>query len=197
MLAIPVTDSKSKKFSANIASGGLAGATSLTFVYPLEYARTRLSNNTKNNIGERQFSGYACTFLCSLLWSFSTCPRCVFSVFMKLFSLRDVFSKTYRSDGFRGLYRGFTTSVVGIIVYRGLYFGLYDTLKPSLGTLQNNIMANFLLGWGITISAGLAFYPFDTVCRHIFIVLRDVGVSRCVCEHDRIPVWRVVCVRTW
>lgn len=140
LFAVAANASNSKKFAANIASGGLAGATSLTFVYPLEYARTRLSNNVKSKGGERQFVG-----------------------------LRDVFNKTYQSDGIRGLYRGFNTSVVGIIVYRGLYFGLYDSLKPTLGPLQNNLVATFLLGWSITISAGLAFYPFDTVCRRMMM----------------------------
>lgn len=62
LIAVPATASSSKKFAANIASGGLAGATSLTVVYPLEYARTRLSNNTKGKDGMRQFNGYAPTY---------------------------------------------------------------------------------------------------------------------------------------
>ena len=32
-----------KFFLANLASGGAAGATSLAFVYPLDFARTRLA----------------------------------------------------------------------------------------------------------------------------------------------------------
>jgi len=32
-------------FAGNLASGGAAGATSLCFVYPLDYARTRLVKN--------------------------------------------------------------------------------------------------------------------------------------------------------
>jgi solute carrier family 25 (mitochondrial adenine nucleotide translocator), member 4/5/6/31 len=32
-----------KFFLMNLASGGAAGATSLTFVYPLDFARTRLA----------------------------------------------------------------------------------------------------------------------------------------------------------
>jgi len=35
-------------FAANLASGGMAGATSLTFVYSLDYARTILTNDNKN-----------------------------------------------------------------------------------------------------------------------------------------------------
>ena len=46
--------------SGNLASGGAAGACSLTFVYSLDYARTRLANDAKSSKkggGERQFNG--------------------------------------------------------------------------------------------------------------------------------------------
>jgi solute carrier family 25 (adenine nucleotide translocator) protein 4/5/6/31 len=68
------------------------------------------------------------------------------------------------------LYRGFAISCVGIIVYRGLYFGMYDSIKPILpGNLKDNFLANFMLGWGITIGAGLASYPIDTVRRRMMM----------------------------
>lgn len=132
-------------FAGNLASGGAAGATSLFFVYSLDYARTRLANDAKSSSkagGERQFNG-----------------------------LVDVYRKTIASDGIAGLYRGFNISCVGIIVYRGLYFGLYDSLKPVLlvGDLSNSLLASFLLGWGITIGAGLASYPIDTVRRRMMM----------------------------
>merc|ERR1711953_39852 len=91
------------KFGTNILSGGFAGSLSLTFVYSLDYARTRLANDAKGKGGERQFNG-----------------------------LIDVYAKTLKSDGIQGLYRGFTISCVGIFIYRGMYFGLYDSLKPIL-----------------------------------------------------------------
>ncbi|XP_020578520.1 ADP,ATP carrier protein 1, mitochondrial-like [Phalaenopsis equestris] len=133
-----------KWFAGNLASGGLAGASSLMFVYSLDYARTRLANDAKaaKKGGERQFNG-----------------------------LVDVYRKTIQSDGVVGLYRGFNISCVGIIVYRGLYFGMYDSLKPVVlvGALQDNFFASFLLGWGITIGAGLASYPIDTVRRRMMM----------------------------
>lgn len=58
------------------------------------------------------------------------------------------------ADGIAGLYRGFVISCVGIVVYRGLYFGLYDSLKPALGSYSDNFLATFVLGWGITNLAG-------------------------------------------
>ena len=39
-------------------------------------------------------------------------------------------------------------------MYRGLYFGLYDSLKPALGSYSDNFLATFVLGWGITNLAG-------------------------------------------
>eukprot|EP00798_Chlamydomonas_sp_ICE-L_P032146 gene32146-16676_t len=130
-------------FAGNLASGGAAGACSLAFVYSLDYARTRLANDaksTKKGGGERQFNG-----------------------------LVDVYRKTLATDGIGGLYRGFAISCVGIVVYRGLYFGLYDSLKPSLGQYQDNLLATFVLGWGITNLAGLASYPIDTIRRRMMM----------------------------
>lgn len=106
-----------KWFAGNLASGGAAGASSLLFVYSLDYARTRLANDAKaaKKGGERQFNG-----------------------------LVDVYRKTLKSDGIAGLYRGFNISCVGIIVYRGLYFGLYDSVKPVVltGKLQVRLVLN-------------------------------------------------------
>ncbi|CAN4110388.1 unnamed protein product [Withania somnifera] len=133
-----------KWFAGNLGSGGAAGASSLFFVYSLDYARTRLANDAKaaKGGGERQFNGMV-----------------------------DVYKKTLASDGVAGLYRGFNISCVGIIVYRGLYFGLYDSLKPVVltGSLQDSFFASFALGWLITNGAGLASYPIDTVRRRMMM----------------------------
>merc|ERR1711881_361136 len=82
-----------------------------------------------------------------------------------------VYKKTLATDGIAGLYRGFVPSVVGIVVYRGLYFGMYDSLKPVVltGSLQGNFLASFLLGWGVTTGAGIASYPLDTIRRRMMM----------------------------
>jgi len=137
-------DGYAKYFMGNLASGGAAGACSLFFVYSLDYARTRLANDNKaaKKGGERQFNG-----------------------------LIDVYTKTIKSDGLAGLYRGFNISCVGIIVYRGLYFGMYDSLKPIVlqGNMKDSLLGSFFLGWAITIGAGLASYPIDTVRRRMMM----------------------------
>ncbi|OWT35970.1 ADP,ATP carrier protein [Cryptococcus neoformans] len=133
-----------KWFAGNIASGAAAGASSLLFVYSLDYARTRLANDNKSagKGGTRQFNG-----------------------------LLDVYKKTLASDGLIGLYRGFIPSVAGIIVYRGLYFGLYDSVKPVVlvGALEGNFIASFLLGWTVTTAAGFVSYPLDTIRRRMMM----------------------------
>merc|ERR1712000_313908 len=117
-------------FLGNLAAGGAAGASSLLFVYSLDYARTRLANDAKSakGGGDRQFNG-----------------------------LIDVYRKTLKSDGIQGLYRGFVISCVGIIVYRGCYFGFYDSLKPILLGDDASLFLSFCLGYGVTVTSGLIY----------------------------------------
>jgi len=138
--ATPKDASNAKKFTMNILSGGMAGTCSLLFVYSLDYARTRLANDAKGKGGERQFNG-----------------------------LIDVYAKTLKSDGIQGLYRGFAISAVGIFIYRGMYFGLYDTLKPLVLGADAGVTLSFLLGWAVTVTAGLMSYPIDTVRRRMMM----------------------------
>jgi hypothetical protein len=41
--------------------------------------------------------------------------------------------------------------------------------SAAASCLQDNFLASFLLGWGITIGAGLASYPIDTVRRRMMM----------------------------
>lgn len=128
------------KFAKNIGSGGAAGAFSLAFVYSLDYARTRLASDAKSGKGggERQFNG-----------------------------LIDVYKKTIASDGVAGLYRGFVISCIGIMVYRGFYFGLFDTMRPLMQS--DNFFVSFSLGYAVTVTAGLMSYPIDTIRRRMMM----------------------------
>ena len=82
--------------------GALAGASTQCFVYPMDYTRTRLTNDiVMSNLGrERQFNG-----------------------------IIDCMRKTLNSDGLRGLYRGFAVTCIFMMVYRGIYFGLNAAVK--------------------------------------------------------------------
>jgi solute carrier family 25 (adenine nucleotide translocator) protein 4/5/6/31 len=42
------------------------------------------------------------------------------------------------------------------LIYIGLYFGMYDSIKPVLPeNLKDSFLASFALGWAVTTGAGL------------------------------------------
>lgn len=130
-----------KFFGANVLSGGAAGGTSLIFVYPLDYARTRLGADVGRSKKEREYTG-----------------------------MMDCIIKTYKSDGLFGLYRGFIVSVEGVMIYRAGYFGFYDTAKTLLPDPDNtSLIISFLIAETVVIFAGLISYPFDTVRRRMMM----------------------------
>jgi len=124
-------------FAGNLASGGAAGATSLCFVYPLDFARTRLGADV-GKAGKREFTG-----------------------------LGDCLVKIFKADGITGLYRGFSVSVQGIIIYRAAFFGLYDTAKGMTG--KTNIFVSWMIAQCVTTVSGIISYPFDTVRRRLMM----------------------------
>ncbi|OXA52026.1 ADP,ATP carrier protein [Folsomia candida] len=139
-------------FLGNLASGGAAGASSLCFVYPLDYARTRLAADIGKKGGKggkaepgpgkaREFTG-----------------------------MGDCIKKTVKSDGLLGLYRGFGVSVQGIIIYRACYFGFYDTAKGILPDPKNTpLVVSWAIAQCVTTISGIVSYPFDTVRRRMMM----------------------------
>ena len=156
-------------FAGNLASGGAAGASSLCFVYPLDFARTRLAADIGKGAADRQFNG-----------------------------LGDCLVKVFKSDGILGLYRGFNVSVqgmcsvfinllfkvqinqlqltlflstlLGIIIYRAAYFGFFDTAKGMLPDPKNTpIVISWLIAQTVTTISGIISYPFDTVRRRMMM----------------------------
>jgi len=128
-------------FGTQLASGGLAGAASLMIVYPLDFARTRLAADVGGGKGStqgREFNG-----------------------------LVDCIKKVTAKGGPGALYNGFLVSVQGIIMYRGAYFGLFDTgvaiFEPK------TVFMKWVIAQSVTAVAGLASYPFDTVRRRMMM----------------------------
>lgn len=128
-------------FFANITSGGLAGALSLCLVYPLDYARTRLASDVGS--GKKTFNG-----------------------------LGDCLKKTAQGPkGVLSLYNGFGISVAGIIPYRGVQFGLNDTLLGLNPYRKDVSLVGIASKWACAqfsvIMSGFVTYPFDTVRRRL------------------------------
>jgi solute carrier family 25 (adenine nucleotide translocator) protein 4/5/6/31 len=128
-------------FAVNMASGGLAAAGSLTIVYPLDYARTRLASDVGS--GKKTFDG-----LFDCLKKTASGPK-----------------------GFFSLYAGFGVSLGGIIPYRGFQLGAFDTIvglnpyKNDTGLL--GFISTFAAAQTAIIAGAGISYPFDTVRRRL------------------------------
>eukprot|EP01015_Nassula_variabilis_P005425 TRINITY_DN13_c0_g1_i4.p1 TRINITY_DN13_c0_g1~~TRINITY_DN13_c0_g1_i4.p1 ORF type:complete len:312 (-),score=67.24 TRINITY_DN13_c0_g1_i4:163-1098(-) len=134
-------DSKTEKmkfFMANMASGGAAGATSLLFVYPFDFARTRLNADIIKRPFNRQFKGLF---------------NCV--------------SKIFKVEGPKALYQGFMVPVLGVIVYRACYFGGYDTGKQVILGDTKNVIVKFIYAQIVTAASVIVSYPLDTVRKRL------------------------------
>ena len=136
-------------FIGNCASGGAAGATSLCFVYPLDFARTRLAADVGSG-GEREFTG-----------------------------LVDCLKKSVQKGGLGGVYNGFGISVVGIIAYRASYFGAFDTGKIVLFSDFKKASIFYQWGFAqvVTVGAGIVSYPLDTVRRRLMMNAGKTGAD--------------------
>ena len=88
-----------------LLSGGIAGAISHIFFYPIDLLRMKLLADIRKNRGgaEKEFSG-----------------------------LLDCCSKTFKKDGVLGIYRGFGASVLTVFTFRAFYFGYTDRLTQRL-----------------------------------------------------------------
>jgi solute carrier family 25 (adenine nucleotide translocator) protein 4/5/6/31 len=141
------------KLAASFISGGLAGATATTLLYPIEFVRTRLAMDTGGaDVGRpRKYSG-----------------------------MMDVSRKIYRSDGILGFFQGYGIALTGGVVYRILLLGGYDALKGELlfrKTQQTENSTSPQISWGeriisaqcISLTAGTIAYPFDSVRRRMMM----------------------------
>merc|ERR1712054_340503 len=142
--AFPKYNSKTdfwKFFAVQLASGGLAGAASLSIVYPLDYARTRLASDV--GTGKKQFEG-----LMDCLKKTAAGPQ-----------------------GPIGLYNGFGPPVAGIVAYRGAQFGLNDTIMSFNPYAKDfgfvAVVSKFIVAQIAVTASGLVAYPFDTVRRRL------------------------------
>jgi len=143
----------------NVGAAGIGGGMSLVLLYPLDMARTRLAADVGSS-GSRRFTGTA-----------------------------DCLKKIYTENGFRGIYTGISVSITGVVVFRGLFMGGYDTVKHVLDldmTIEDaNGNGNRSLHWGnvakrllaaqiVTVSAGTLCYPIDTVRRRVMMQSKAV-----------------------
>uniref|UniRef100_A0A1I7WEA3 ADP/ATP translocase n=1 Tax=Heterorhabditis bacteriophora TaxID=37862 RepID=A0A1I7WEA3_HETBA len=128
--------------SRSLAAGGCAGSTTLCFVYPLDFVRTRLSVDVGTNKTNREYRGFM-----------------------------DCITKTVKSEGVIGLYRGFFISIQTYFIYRAIYFGMYDTIRHFVEKDKKNLhfFTSFFIAQGVSICSAYMTYPWDTVRRRMMI----------------------------
>jgi len=140
---------KRRAVLSSFLSGGLAGGTATTFLYPFEFLRTRLAMDIGHNEVTRQYPN----------------------------GMRDVFCSTIKLDGVRGLYQGYGIAVGGVILYRALHLGGYDAIKTELAHRNfENITwtQRFIIAQIVSLTAGTICYPIDSVRRRLMM---QAGIS--------------------
>ncbi|KAL7477073.1 hypothetical protein ACHAW6_002885 [Cyclotella cf. meneghiniana] len=157
------SEEKRKKRRALISSflsGGLAGGTVLTALYPLVFARTRLAMDVGNNTidAPRKYPA----------------------------GMRDVYRTIWHADGWRGFYQGYGIALAGVVVYRALHLGGYDAVKTEIlhrrgvrvksdnfsidrSRSDLTMMERFLAAQIVSITAGTACYPIDSIRRRLMM----------------------------
>ena len=126
----------------SLLTGGVAGISSLVFIYPLDFVRTRLAVDVAKSEGKREFSG-----------------------------INDCMLKIYHSDGIHGIYRGFVVSSMTYFFYRAIYFGGYNSMKKLfIDDLEKNCLRlKVAAALVVTNVAGFIIYPFDTIRRRLMM----------------------------
>mmetsp|Transcript_13246 Transcript_13246/g.26458 ORF Transcript_13246/g.26458 Transcript_13246/m.26458 type:complete len:359 (-) Transcript_13246:124-1200(-) len=131
---------------SSFLSGGLAGGTATTVLYPIEFMRTRLAMDV--GVGSTR-----------------TYPKG---------TMREVFCSTLRTDGVGGLYRGYGVALSGVVIYRALHLGGYDAAKSELAAYsrEGEVMGfwtKFGVAQVVSLTAGTICYPIDSVRRRLMM----------------------------
>ncbi|KAM5455580.1 hypothetical protein MaudCBS49596_001481 [Microsporum audouinii] len=132
-----------------LTCGGLAGITSVTFTYPLDIVRTRLS------IQSASFS------------ELKNQPRA------KLPGMYETMCLMYKNEGgIVALYRGILPTVAGVAPYVGLNFMTYESIRKILtpdGDSNPSALRKLLAGAISGAVAQTCTYPFDVLRRRFQI----------------------------
>ncbi|TPX15821.1 uncharacterized protein E0L32_000155 [Thyridium curvatum] len=131
-----------------LVCGGLAGITSVTFTYPLDIVRTRLSIQTASfaDLGAK--------------------PK-------EMPGMWGTLTTMYKTEGgFLALYRGIIPTVAGVAPYVGLNFMVYEWVRKYLtpdGEKNPSAMRKLLAGAVSGAVAQTCTYPFDVLRRRFQI----------------------------
>uniref|UniRef100_A0A7S0AD04 ADP/ATP translocase n=1 Tax=Minutocellus polymorphus TaxID=265543 RepID=A0A7S0AD04_9STRA len=142
------TGSRKRRMLRSFVSGGLAGATTITLLYPLAFMRTRLAVDMGNTQkGERKFAN----------------------------GMSDVMKQIWRSDGWRGFYKGYGIALISVSMHRFVYLGGYDFIKSEYAATAERANAKmqmaerFAAAQFVSMAASTLHYPLDCVRRRLMM----------------------------
>lgn len=137
---------KQKTFSLipKIVNGGIAGIIGVTCVFPLDLVKTRLQNQQIGPKGEKMYS-----------------------------SMIDAFRKTYRAEGFLGMYRGSAVNILLITPEKAIKLAANDFFRFHLQTKEKTLpLFRQMIAGGL---AGLCQIVITTPMELLKIQMQDAG----------------------
>mmetsp|Transcript_15269 Transcript_15269/g.30849 ORF Transcript_15269/g.30849 Transcript_15269/m.30849 type:complete len:334 (+) Transcript_15269:328-1329(+) len=141
---------RKQRILRSFVSGGLAGATTITFLYPLAFMRTRLAVDVGvAERGERMFAN----------------------------GMRDITRTIWSSDGIRGFYKGYGIALISVSMHRFVYLGGYDYIKSEYAAKEAEkksgekmlIAERFAAAQFVSMVASTLHYPLDCVRRRLMM----------------------------
>jgi solute carrier family 25 (adenine nucleotide translocator) protein 4/5/6/31 len=158
----PEKRNKRRALISSFLSGGLAGGSVTTVLYPVEFVRTRLAMDLGRGTVDapRLYPG----------------------------GMKDVCISIWKADGWRGLYQGYGIAVAGVVLYRALHLGGYDAVKTEILHRRGHLIEiartqedvkrmspgltmgeRFLAAQIVSVIAGTACYPIDSIRRRLMM----------------------------
>ncbi|KAF7428039.1 hypothetical protein PC9H_007258 [Pleurotus ostreatus] len=152
-----------------LASGALAGITSVCSTYPLDLVRSRLSIATASlqAVPKASTAAPSSALSSALASAYHTSAPSGMAYTKSELTIWGMTLKIMREEGgVRGLYRGLVTTAVGVAPYVGINFAAYEFLRgivtpPGKSSVARKLMCGALAG---SISQTLT-YPFDVLRR--------------------------------
>lgn len=132
------------KLLPKILNGGIAGIVGVTCVFPLDLVKTRLQNQQIGPNGERMYN-----------------------------SMLDCFRKTYRQEGYFGMYRGSGVNILLITPEKAIKLTANDFFRHHLTTKEGKLpIQREMMAGGL---AGLCQIVVTTPMELLKIQLQDAG----------------------
>jgi len=136
--------SNSRRGMRSVVAGGLTGAINISIVFPTEFVKTQLQLDSGKNVMSANHS-IMTPFRATVLESKK----------VKVYSGSvDVFTKTVKQHGARGMYKGVSVLLIGAVPTYSVRFGVFDTLKSRFSKVDGNLSPLARLGCGL--GAGVA-----------------------------------------